>query len=173
MKRIFLLSWLALGTMLIGNAHAASTEAEQIKAHMVENYLLWQIAVKIGDADRVVSFESPEFTRVLQNGDVTSKTTSDAAMRLWMSRIRKVYDAKVTIKKITIEPHRVVIWSVRELDADMNSGTNPNEPQQVQRIHFVGTTRDTWVKYRDHWVIKRMENLTFKGSIDGKPFTDN
>src|SRR5690606_33499400 len=118
------------------------------------------------DADRIISFESPEFTRVLKDGTVTDKATADAATRLWTSRIRKVYNARVYIKKITIMPNTVVIWAAKELDADMNSGTDPNKPQ-IQHINFSGTSRDTWVKYRDNWVLKREENLTFKATVDG------
>jgi hypothetical protein len=172
MKRIFTFGIIALSLLFAHATHAVANESEKIKAHMVENYLLWQIAVKLGDADRVISFESPDFTRVLKDGTVTNKATADAATRLWLGRIRKVYDAKVYIKKITILPSKVVIWSVKELDADMNSGTDPNEPQ-IQHIRFGGTTRDTWVKYRDQWYLKRVENLTFKAEIDGTPAEGN
>lgn len=172
MKRIFTFGIIALSLLLTHATQAAANESEKIKSHMVENYLLWQIAVKLGDADRVISFEAPEFTRVLKDGTVTNKATADAATRLWLGRIRKVYDAKVYIKKITILPTKVVIWSVKELDADMNSGTDPNEPQ-IQHVRFAGTTRDTWVKYRDQWYLKRVENLTFNAEIDGKPATEN
>jgi len=172
MKRIFTFGIIALGLIMAHATHAVANESEKIKAHMVENYLLWQVAFKNADADRIISFESTDFTRVLENGTVADKATADAATRLWTSRIRKVYDARVYIKKITILPSKVVIWAVKELDADMNSGTDPDKPQ-IQHIRFAGTSRDTWVKYDGEWVLKRVENLTFKADIDGTPATGN
>lgn len=171
MKRITTFGIVALSLLLAHATHAVASETEKVKALMVENYLLWQVAFKTADADRIISFEAPEFTRVLEDGTVANKTTADAATRLWMSRIRKVYNARVYIKKITIMPNTVVIWAVKELDADMNSGTDPDKPQ-IQHINFSGTSRDTWVKYRDNWVLKRVENLTFKANVDGTPTTD-
>lgn len=172
MKRIITFGIAALCLLLAHAPHAIANESEKTKALMVENYLLWQVAFKTADADRIISFESPEFTRVLEDGTVADKATADAATRLWLSRIRKVYEAKVYIKKITILPNKVVIWAVKELDADMNSGTDP-KVAQIQHIRFSGTSRDTWVKYRDNWVLKRVENLTFKATVDGEEAKEN
>jgi len=164
MKRILTLGVLLLCLAATQTAHAAEDRDAKIKAEMVQNYLLREVAVKNKDAERIISFESPEFKQVMQDGTVRTKAAADADTRLWTSRLRKVYHAKVTIKKIDVESHRVVIWSKRELDADILASGNPKGPQ-LPRIFVTITTRDIWVRYRDNWVLKRVENLTSKVTI--------
>jgi len=108
MKRFLTAGVLALCLLSSQIAHAQKDRNAKIKAEMVDNYLMWQEALKIKDAGRIISFEAPEFTTVFWD-QITSKSDSDAKLRNEMSAIDKVNAARVVIKKLAIESNRVVV----------------------------------------------------------------
>lgn len=144
-------------------SRATSNDAAAIKAHIVENYLLWQEAFKARDAVRMISYESPDYTSVIEEGRVVGKSESDQMWRDVMADIKKVYSARAEIKKLTIEPNRVVVLSHQHVDALRR--WHSNEPQ---RVIVAAAVRDTWVKYDGAWMLKRSEDLNSKVIVDGK-----
>ena len=136
-------------------------DAETIKAQIAENYLLWQEAYKNKDAGRIISFESPDFTRVSLEGSVSSKDKADENARELLHVIQKVHGARMEIKKLRIEPNRVVILSNLFLDANMRLG------DPVRRVVITGQARDIWVQYDGIWMLKRTEHLGL--TINGQP----
>jgi len=135
----------------------------RIKAQMVENYMLWQEAYKLQDAERIISFESPDFTFVSASGVLTSKAKNDTQLRDFTGMIRKVHDARIEIKKLSIEPNRVVVWNKQRFDANVI-----DHQKQPHRVSFVLSTKDIWFHYDGIWMLKRMEELTSKVVVDGK-----
>ena len=135
--------FLAIGVLLLclltsQIARADEKRNAQIKAEMVENYLLWQEAYKNKDAGRIISFESPDFTTVFDKR-VSPKYVVDNALRDLMESTQKVNEAHVEIKKLTIESNRVVILRNQILDVDVQ---NPKE-----RLSITFHSRDIWVLY--------------------------
>lgn len=162
MKRFLTAGVLSLCLLASQMAHAAQDQNARIKAQMAENYLLWQNAYKNKDAERLISFESPDFTRVFDNGKSETKARNDEKLRQIMRLIRKVHSARVEIKKVSIEPNRVVVWNKQSLDADLMDGAREH------RMAFVISTKDIWVPYDGIWMLKRVEELTTKVVVDGK-----
>jgi ketosteroid isomerase-like protein len=163
-----LMACLTLGVLLLCAAWTQSARADEtrdakIKGEMVQNYLLWQIAYKSKDAERIISFESPDFTSVPKIGKIQSKNKADQLRREGMKSIVKVYDAKVTIKKLSIEPNRVVILSNHFLDFDM---TGPDK--RSYRISLTAQSRDIWVNYDGAWMLKRTEEIDTKFLVEGE-----
>jgi ketosteroid isomerase-like protein len=160
---------LALGVLLLCATLTQTSRADEkrdakIKAEMVENYLLWQVAWKNKDAARIISFESPDFTAVSKGGGVQLKQEVDNSCRETMKLIIKIYDAKVTIKKLDIESNRVVILVNHFLNADM---IGPEE--RSYRVLVDSQSRDIWVNYDGAWMLKRSEEIDTKFMVDGKP----
>jgi hypothetical protein len=164
LKACLTLGVLLLCAMIAPLSRADETRDAKLKAEMVENYLLWQIAWKNKDAERIISFESPDYTYVSKDGQTQLKQTEDASLRYAMNAIFKIYDAKVGIKKITIEPHRVTVLSDHLLDADMIGPEN-----RSHRVLITARSRDIWVNYDGAWMLKRTEEVDTKFLVDGKP----
>ena len=115
MKRFLAAGGLLLCLMCSQFAHADEKRDAQIKAQMVENYLLWQEALKLKDAGHIISFESPDFTHIFQNQYLISKVQNDSNINLGMDNLSNLHDAHVEIKKLTIEPNRIVVEVTRTL----------------------------------------------------------
>lgn len=164
MKRFLIAGMLALCLMASQIAHAADDRDAKIKAEMVENYLLWQEAFKLRDADRIISFESPDYTSITKEGNVKSKKESDEMWHDVMDSIDTVYEARAEIKKLTIESNRVVVLSNQYCDclAELQDG-------KLHRISISGSVRDIWVNYDNVWMLKRSEDVSSKVIVDGKP----
>ena len=158
---------LALGVLLLCAtapfARADEKRDAKIKAEMVENYLLWEIALKNKDAERIISLESPDFTYILESGKVLSKSEADEGMRRSMKAIEKVHSARVEIKKFSIEPNRVVALTKLYMDAE---SIGPNGRRD--RFQTVLITRNIWVEYDYVWMLKRVEFVDWKISSDDK-----
>ncbi len=160
---------LALGVLLLcaaftQTARADETRDAKIKAEMVENYLLWQVAWKNKDAERVISFESPDFTEISKMGSVRSKNEVDEGWRSMKETFLNFYEIKVEIKKLSIEPNRVVVLANHFLDADM---VGPDD--KSHRVELNMRVRDIWVNYDGAWMLKRTEEIDTKFLVDGKP----
>ena len=166
MKRILAVGVLLLCLMSSQIARSDEKRDAKIKAEMVENYLLWQEAYKFRDAERMISFESPDFTTILLDGDVVSKLYSDITLRDTIGRIKKVYVAQVGIKKLAIEPNRIVVLSSHRYDYDILGINN-----QLHHISGTHQSRDIWVEYDRVWMLKRTEALNGKILIDGKSYS--
>jgi len=166
MKRFLLPGVLLLCLMSAQMARAAENRNAKIKAEMVENYLLWQEAYKTPDAERIISFESPDFTHISDVGKVSSKDENDQTLREGMIQIYKAHNVRIDIKKLNIEQNRVVVWSKHYFDGDLI------DPQKkLHRVVFVRSTKDIWVQYDEVWMLKRVEELGSKWVVDGKPIT--
>ncbi len=164
MKRFFAMGVLALCLMNAQIARADEARDAKIKSEIVQNYFLLRDAMKIKDPERLISFESPDYTEVAKNGSVTNKQIHDAAWRDGMKLIKTVYDARVEFKKLTVESNRVVVLNNEYLDADIAT------PDGV--LHRVSATirqRDIWVEYDGVWLLKRTEIINRKFIVDGKP----
>ena len=164
MKRFIAAGVLALCLMASQIAHADENRDAKIKAEMRQNYLLWQEAWKHQDAERIISFESPDFTSRIETESVHSKEESDDDWRSVMKIIKKVHDARMMIKKLTIEPNRVVILSSCYLDVDVLFTKGP-----LHRLTSVVQSQEIWIEYDGIWMLKRMEQSRAKVTIDGKP----
>ena len=164
MKSFLITGVLALCLMASQVVQAAEDSEAKIKVEMVENYLLMQEAWKLRDADRMISFESPDYTSVDDEGTLLDKEAADAVWQDCMAMTQKVHSARVEIKKVTIEPKRVVVLSNLYLDADIL------EPDSIpKRLNSTVQSRDIWVLYDRIWMLKRSEMLSAKVLIDGKP----
>ena len=164
MKRLLAAGVLALCLMTSQIARADENRNVKIKAEIAHNYLLWQEAFKIKDPERVISNESPDFTNVLEDGQVRSKKDTDALWRDTMKKIRKVHSASIAIKKLSIEPNRVVVVAKHNFDVDLE-----RSDKVVERYVVVFQSRDIWVEYDRVWMLKRMEDLHTKLTINGEP----
>ncbi len=169
LKSMKLATSLALGVLLLCAAFTQTSCADEkrdakIKAEMIENYLLWQVAWKNKDAERIISFQSPDYTFVPKPGGVITKEDSNKSLHETIKTIVKIYDAKVTIKKLSIESNRVVILVNHFLDADM---IGPGE--RSYRVLYNDQSRDIWVNYDGAWMLKRTEEIDTKFTVDGKP----
>lgn len=163
LKAYFVLGVLLLCAAFTQTARADETRDARIKAEMVENYLLWKIAWQNKDADRIISFESPDFTAVSKTGSIKSKNDVDADWRSMKKTILKLSEVKVEIKKLSIEQNRVVILANHFLDADMiGPDDNPHHVVLNMRV------RDIWVNYDGAWMLKRTEEVDTKFMVDGK-----
>jgi ketosteroid isomerase-like protein len=163
LKACLTLGVLLLCATFMQTARADETHDAKIKAEMVENYLLWQVAYQNKDAERIISFESPDFTSVPKIGKVKSKNEADKSRREGIKSIVNVYDAKVTIKKLSIEPNRVVILSNHFLDVDTIVSD-----KRTYRISLTTQSRDIWVNYDGAWMLKRTEEIDTKFTVDEK-----
>ena len=165
MKRFLTAGILALCLLSSQIARAQEDRDVKIKAEMVENYLIWQEAMKLTDAERIISFESREFTTTEFSGEITSKSDSNARLRSEMSAIRKVNAARVAIKKLTIEPNRVVVLSNKHYDVITEAtNTDTNKPNGMFfKVKYTLTSRDIWVEYGGTWMLKRTEIVGFSG----------
>lgn len=162
-KRFLIAGVLALCLTISQFASADEDHNSKIKAEMVDNYLLMREAWKLRDADRMISFESPDFTSLSDDGTLLGKAAADAVWRDCMDMIQKVHEARVEIKKLSIEPNRVVILSNLYLDVDI---LDPDTT--LHRMNSTVQSRDIWVLYDRVWMLKRTEMLNTKVSIDGK-----
>ena len=168
MKRFLASGVLLICLMTSQIARADEDRNAEIKAEMVQNYLLWEIALKNKDAERIISFESPDFTLTLPfQEQARNKADSDAALRSEMSLIRKVNAARAEIKKLTIEPNRVVVLSKRHHDVVAEAlNTETNKPAGFfTRNTYTLTSRDIWVQYGGAWMLKRSEIQEFSGGF--------
>jgi hypothetical protein len=157
LKACLTLGVLLLCAMIAPLSRADEKRDAKLKSEMVENYLLWQIAWKNKDAERIISFESPDFTHYSNQGkkeEIRSKADYDGRLRSEMRKIRKIHNASVKINKLTIEPNRVVILSKLDLDADV--AWVDIEPQ---RVLITQNSREIWVQYDGVWMLKRIEEL--------------
>ena len=163
MKRVLPLGIVALGLMLSQVAHAQENRDAQIKAQMVENYLVWQEAYKNKDAERIISLESPEFTSRSSNGSVTLKPQHDESLRQMLKGLDKVTDAHVAIKKVSIARNRVVVRSKQYVASEII-----DDFKGISRVSFTLWTKDIWVEYDGVWMLKRAEELSAKMTVNGK-----
>ena len=138
-------------------ARADENRDTQIKAEMVQNYLLWQEAYKNKDAERIISFESPDFTDVSERGEVTEKAQSDEIWRNTMNAVIKINAANIAIKKVSIEKNRVVVWNKQYV-----SGEGVDDSKETIRFNSIEYTKDIWVEYDGIWMLKRVEHLDSK-----------
>jgi len=164
MKRFLAIGVLAL--CLVSSQFARADEAcdAKIKTEIVENYFLLRDAIKIKDPERLISFESPDYTEVRVSGAVANKQQADDAWREMVKLIKTVYEVRVEFKKLTVEPHRVVVLNNQFLDADIAT------PDGV--LHRVSATirqRDIWVEYDRVWMLKRSELINRQFIVNGKP----
>lgn len=160
MKRFLTAGLLLLCLMTSQVARAEEDRSAKIKAEMVENYLLWQEAYKLRDAERIISFESPDFTDVSETGEVYEKSDADKSLHFEMDMIRKVHHARVEIKKLTIESNRIVIISRRVFDAD-----RVMLDKRISRVSITTFSRDIWVQYDNSWMLKRVEGTDWKADF--------
>jgi len=168
LKNMKLATCLSLGVLLLCAAFTQTSRADEkrdakIKAKMIQNYLLWQVAYKNSDAERIISFESPDYTLLAEKKVVVSKKDSDAAWRAAMKKVRKVTDARVEIKQLTIESNRVVVLTNQFFEADTRTPEN-----KLEHITVTWQVRDIWVEYSHVWMLKRSERNSTKRTIDGK-----
>ena len=157
--------FLAIGVLLLclltsQIARADEKRNAQIKAEMVENYLLCQEAYKLRDAERIISFESPDYIEVADTGEVFEKSYADKLTRFEMDNIHKVYYARVEIKKMTIESNRIVIIGRKVLDADRIM-----LDKRISRVSVSISSRDIWVRYDNSWMLKRVEGIDWKADF--------
>jgi len=163
MKRFLAIGVFLLCLMSAQFARADEKRDAQIKAEMVENYLLWQEAFKLQDAERIISFESPDFTHVVAGRKILSKTEFDTALRFEMGLTRKIYDAHAEIKKLIIEQSRIVVLSNQSLEYDeFYKSLTPSH------ISWTVQSRETWVQYDNVWMLKRIERPRIKVTVDGQ-----
>lgn len=164
-KRFLAMGVLALCLMTSQFAHADEKRDAQIKAQMVENYLLWQEAYKNKDAERIISFESPDFTNEFF-GEVHSKNETDKHWREVMQRIQKVNYASIDIKKVTVELNRVIVLSKHHFDLEIKSIDN----NEILFVRGAARSRDIWVQYDGIWVLKRTEDFNPQTVINEEAF---
>ena len=157
MKRFLAIGVLVLCLMSSQIARADEKRDAKVKAEMVQNYLLWQEAWKLRDAERIISFQSPDFTTLFHDG-VINKAKSEEGWRETMQSIRKVHNARVEIKKITLEPKRIIVWSTHHLDIS-DSPVPIGYGGTVKRTLATLQFHDIWVQYDHVWMLKRMEYI--------------
>ena len=163
MKRFFIAGVITLCLIASQAVHADEDPNAKIRAEMVDNYLLMREAWKLRDADRMISFESPDFTSLSDDGTLLGKAAADAVWRDCMNMIQKVHTVRVEIKKLTVEPNRVVILNNLYLDVNI---LDPDT--KLHRMDSTVQSRDIWVVYDRVWMLKRTEMLSAKVLIDGK-----
>jgi hypothetical protein len=164
LKACLTLGVLLLCATFMQTARADETHDTKIKAEMVQNYLLFEIAFKNKDAARMISFESPDYTSVGEDKIVIPKKESDAMWHAVMNATHTVYEVNAEIKKLTIEPHRVVVLT-RQYDDSLRKWSG----EKLQRVSISAMVRDTWVNYDGVWMLKRSEDLSSEIVVDGKP----
>ena len=163
MKRFLSFTAVALCLLTSQVAQAQENRDARIKAQIVENYLVWQEAYKNKDAERIISLESPDFTSLSKSGDATPKAQHDETLRQLLNGLDKVTDARIAIKKVSIERNRVVVWNKQYL-----AGEIIDNFKETSRVSFTISTKDIWVEYDGIWMLKRIEELSGKMIVNGK-----
>lgn len=165
MKRFLAAGVLVLCITFSQLAGATENRNAQIKAEIVQNYRLFEIAIQNRDAVRMISFESPDYTTLTEEKRVLSKNETDALWHKVTDSIEKVISTRAEIKKLTIESNRVVVLTHQQDEFMMRW-----RHDKVSHVVISAYVRDIWVNYDCIWMLKRSEDLSSKAIVDGKPW---
>jgi ketosteroid isomerase-like protein len=155
---------LAFGA-LVSSVIAQSQTRHTVRRELESKYAKVVEAYRNKDIKAFMEDKTPDFTGKSFNGSIATREQVEAGVKQRMERIKKLNYLKIEIGNITVTGDVAVAITTQEFSRVVTDAQG-----QEHTVVSKGTThRDTWVRIKDGWMMKSVEELT-QGTevIDGQ-----
>ena len=162
-KRIHLLLGLFFLAILFPVKSLAVVESDPKHKAFENIYQQIDEAMKHGDADTIIGFETADFTRKDYSGKILNRQEADAGLRKAMKDTKSISICKAEVKSITSEKEQDIVLVSVHLECILIA-PNGTEHKMVD----IEEDREVWVKVDGKFKVKFSEIVGGSVTIDGQ-----
>lgn len=153
-----------VGVVTSGYVGAAES-ADQLAVR--KQYAIFAQAIREKNASRIINLETSDFSAVTVKKVQKTKAQRDASLRGVLSVVKTVNASRVTVRSVSVKGGTATVVADQYVSLTI---ADPRDPKAKDLVFTDdSTSRDTWIKTRQGWRIRRSQELSDKATVNGKP----